>query len=217
MYTLYSMHRGGNSYKARLILAMLGLPYRLVNVDILQGQSRTPYFLGKNPIGQVPLLEVEPHRYIAESNAILWYLANGTHLMPTDSIEQAQMLQWMFFEQHSLEPYIGAAYFWLVLVKGGRDLHAHSLEDWMEKGYRALLVMDNHLSHNPYFTGTKLTIADLALYASAHLAGECDFDLSPFAHVRAWLARVVQAPGFVPMDWCPNDPATHSAAIPAIP
>jgi glutathione S-transferase len=77
--------------------------------------------------------------------------------------------------------------------------------------------MDNHLSHNPYFTGTKLTIADLALYASAHLAGECDFDLSPFAHVRAWLARVVQAPGFVPMDWCPNDPATHSAAIPAIP
>ena len=121
------------------------LPYRLVEVDILKGESRTPEFLAKNPNGQVPLLEVAPGRFIAESNAILWYVADGTPLAPDDRIERAEALQWMFFEQHSLEPNIGAAYFWLTLVKGGRDLQQHALEDWMEEGYRALGVMEKHL------------------------------------------------------------------------
>ena len=122
MFTLYSMQRSGNSYKARLALAQLGIPYRLVEIDILKGESHTPEFLAKNPNGQVPLLEVAPGRYLAESNAILWYIAGGTPLAPEDRIERAEALQWMFFEQHSLEPNLGAAYFWLTLVKGGRDL-----------------------------------------------------------------------------------------------
>ena len=122
MYTLYSMQRSGNSYKVRLALARLGIPYKLVEVDILQGESRTPEFLAKNPNGQVPLLEVAPGRHLAESNAILWYVAGGTMLAPEDRIERAEALQWMFFEQHSLEPNIGAAYFWLALIKGGREL-----------------------------------------------------------------------------------------------
>jgi glutathione S-transferase len=138
MYTLYSMQRSGNSYKVRLALAQLGLDYRLVEVDILRGESRTPEFLAKNPSGQVPLLEVMPGRFIAESNAILWYVAGGTPLAPDDRIDRAETLQWMFFEQHSLEPNIGAAYFWLALVKGGRELQQHALEDWMEHGYRPL-------------------------------------------------------------------------------
>ena len=146
MYTLYSMQRSGNSYKVRLALARLGIPYKLVEVDILQGESRTPEFLAKNPSGQMPLLEVAPGRYLAESNAILWYVAGGTTLAPEDRIERAEALQWMFFEQHSLEPNIGAAYFWLALIKGGRDLQQHALEDWMENGYRALGVMEMHLS-----------------------------------------------------------------------
>ena len=122
MYTLYSMQRSGNSYKARLALAQLDIPYRRVEIDILRGESRTPEFLAKNPSGQIPLLEVAPGRYIAESNAILWYVAGGTALAPEDRIDRADALQWMFFEQHSLEPNIGAAYFWLALVRGGREL-----------------------------------------------------------------------------------------------
>jgi glutathione S-transferase len=122
MYKLYSMQRSGNSYKVRLALAFLDAPYHAIEVDILRGESRTPDFLAKNPSGQVPLLEVADGRYLAESNAILWYVAGGTPLAPESRIERAEALQWMFFEQHALEPNIGAAYFWLSLVKGGRDL-----------------------------------------------------------------------------------------------
>ena len=145
MNTLYSMRRLGNSYKVRLALAQLHIPYRLVEVDILRGESRTREFLAKNPSGQVPLLEVAPGRYVAESNAILWYVAGGSPLAAEDRITRAEALQWMFFEQRSLEPNIGAAYFWLALVKGGRELRQYLLDDWMEEGYRALCVMENHL------------------------------------------------------------------------
>jgi glutathione S-transferase len=201
MYTLYSMQRSGNSYKVRLALAALNIPYELREVDILKGESHTPEFLAMNPTGQVPLLEVEPGRYLAESNAILWYLAAGTPLAPEQRIQRAVALQWMFFEQHSLEPNIGAAWFWLALVKGGRELQQHALEDWMEEGHRALGVMDKHLRQNRFFVDGRLTIADLALYAYTHVAEQCDFDLSAFPYVRAWLDRVAAEPGHVAMDW----------------
>jgi glutathione S-transferase len=204
MYTLYSMQRSGNSYKVRLALARLGIPYKLIEVDILQGESRTPEFLAMNPSGQVPLLEVAPGRHIAESNAILWYVAIGSRLAPEDRIERAEALQWMFFEQHSLEPNIGAAYFWLCLIKGGRELQQHALEDWMENGYRALGVMEKHLSERRYFVAGHFTVADIALYAYTHVAEQCDFDLSRFPAVRAWLARIEAEPGYVTMDWQPE-------------
>ncbi len=204
MYTLYSMQSSGNSYKVRLALARLGISYDLVEVDILQGESRTPEFLAKNPNGQVPLLEVAPGRYISESNAILWYVAIGSTLAPDDRIARAEALQWMFFEQHSLEPNIGAAYFWLSLIKGGRDLQSHALEDWMENGYRALGVMEMHLAKNAFFVGEHFTIADIALYAYTHLADRCDFDLAGYPAVRAWLARVAAEPGHVSMSWQPE-------------
>jgi glutathione S-transferase len=185
MYTLYSMQRSGNSYKVRLALAQLGIPYRPVEIDILRGESRTPEFLAKNPNGQVPLLEVAPNRYIAESNAILWYVAGGTPLAADNRIDRAEALQWMFFEQHSLEPNIGAAYFWLTLVKGGRELQQHALEDWMEEGYRSLRVMENHLKHHRYFAAGRYTVADIALYGYTHLAHECGYDLATFPEIRA--------------------------------
>ena len=134
MYTLYSMQRSGNSYKVRLALEQLGLPYRLVEAqDFLKGESRTPEFLAKNPNGQVPLLEVSPGRYLAEFNAILWHLVSRSPLRPADRFDRAEALQWMFFEQHSIELNVGAAYFWLALVKGGRELQRHTLDDWMEE------------------------------------------------------------------------------------
>jgi glutathione S-transferase len=209
MFTLYSMQRSGNSYKVRLALAQLRIPYRLVEVNILRGESRTPDFLAKNPHGQVPLLEVEPGRYIAESNAILWYVAGGTYLAAEDRVQRAEALQWMFFEQHSLEPNIGAAYFWLQLVKGGRELQQYALEDWTEEGYRSLRVMENHLAHHRYFAADRYTIADIALYGYTHLAHECGFDLAPFPNVRAWLERMAAQPDYVLMDAAPANVAAE--------
>ena len=138
MYKLYSMQRSGNCYKVRLAFAQLGIAYDIIDVDTLKGEARTPDFLAMNPSGRVPVLEVAPGRYLTESNAILWYIAGGTPLAPEDRIDRTTALQWMFFEQNSLEPYLGAAFFWLTLVKGGRELQVHALEDWMEKGYQAL-------------------------------------------------------------------------------
>jgi glutathione S-transferase len=153
---------------------------------------------------------VAPGRYLSESNAILWYIAGGSPLAPEDRIERAEALQWMFFEQHSLEPNLGAAYFWLTLVKGGRELQSHAFEDWMEEGYRALGVMENHLALHDFFAAEHYTIADIALYAYTHVAHLCDYDLAAFPAVRAWLARVAAQPGHVTMQFNPV------AAMPAI-
>jgi len=215
MYKLYSMQRSGNSYKVRLALALLNAPYEAIEIDILRGESRTPDFLARNPSGQVPLLEIEEGRYLAESNAILWYVAGGTPLAPESRMDRAEALQWMFFEQHALEPNIGAAYFWLSLVKGGRELHAYSLEDWMERGYAALQVMENHLKSRDFFAAGQLTVADIALFGYTHVAHLCDFDLASFPAVRAWLSRVEGTPGFVNMDWKPELVSAEDTGIAA--
>jgi glutathione S-transferase len=209
MVTLYSMQRSGNSYKVRLALAQLGIPYRLVEVDILKGESHTPEYLAMNPSGQIPLLEAAPGRFIAESNAILWYVADGTPLAPDDRVDRAETLQWMFFEQHSLEPNLGAAYFWLTLVKGGRELQQHAFEDWMEEGYRALGVMEKHLQTRAFFAAGRYTIADIALYAYTHLAHECDYDLTSFPAVRAWLERMKAQAGHISMSRQPEPVAAE--------
>jgi glutathione S-transferase len=201
MYTLYSMQRSGNSYKVRLALAQLRIPHKLIELDILKGETRTPDFLAKNPNGRVPVFEVAPSRYLAESNAILWYVSDGTRLLPDDAIRRAEALQWMFFEQHSLEPNLGTARFWLTMVKGGRELQSHGLDDWMEKGYEALGVMEKHLQKHRFFVDARYTIADIALYAYTHVAHESDYDLTTFPQIRAWLKRVAAEPGHITMDF----------------
>ena len=138
--------------------------------------------------------------YLAESNAILWFLAERSELLKEDPIERASILQWLFFEQHAIVPNIGAAYFWLSLVKGGRSLQRHAIDDWMEEGQRALAVLDKHLSTSRFVAGERYTVADIALYAYTHVAHECDFDLTPFPALRAWLARVKAEPLHVPME-----------------
>jgi glutathione S-transferase len=201
MYKLYSMQRSGNCYKVRLALAQLGTPYDLVEVDILRGETHTPDFLAKNPSGQIPLLEIKPGGFLAESNAILWFLGEKSHLVPSEPAQRAATLQWMFFEQHAIVPNIGAAYFWLCLVKGGRELQQHAIDDWMEEGDRAFAVMEKHLTHNRYFAGERYSIADIALYAYTHVAHECDYELKGFPAIREWLARVAAEPGYVPMQF----------------
>ena len=208
MYTLYSMQNSGNSYKARLLLARLGISYRLVEVDILKGETRTPEFLARNPEGRVPVLELAGGRHLAESNAILAYLAEGTRFMPEDRLERAEVLRCMFFEQHSHEPSIAAARFWLHLVKGGRELKTHDIDHWMEQGYLALSLMERHLAGNAYFVGPRTTVADLALYAHTHVAPEGDFDLAGYPAVMDWLARVAAEPGHVAMNERPAGAST---------
>ncbi|MFG1315866.1 glutathione S-transferase family protein [Xanthobacter autotrophicus] len=203
MLTLYSTQASGNSYKVRLMLAKLGRPFRLEEVDIFAGENRTPEFLARNPDGRVPLLDLDG-RFLAESNAILFYLADGSRFLPADAFDRAETLRWMFFEQHSHEPGIAAARFWLKQVRGGRELRTHDVDRWMEEGYAALKVMERHLDGRRFFVGEALTIADMALYAHTHVAEEGDFSLRGFPAVRAWLERVAAEPGHVDMEWRPS-------------
>jgi glutathione S-transferase len=198
--TLYSMQSSGNSYKVRMLLARLGSPYQLVEIDRFKGETRTPEYLAKNPEGRLPLLEFEDGRRLAESNAILVYLAEGTPWLPTDRFAYAETLRWMFFEQHSHEPAIAEARFWLHLVRGGRELRTHDIDQWLERGYAALTLMEQHLSKYDYFVGERETVADLALYAHTHVAREGDFELDAFPAIMRWLARIAGDPAHISID-----------------
>ena len=197
---LYDFMGSGNGYKVRLLLAQLGLPYTLVERDILKGETRTPEFLAKNPNGRIPTLQLEDGTHLAESDAILWYLAEGTKFAPATRLERAQTLQWMFFEQYSHEPYIAVARFWKHFFTKLTPQQEIELPQRMEKGYAALGVMERHLATHPFFVGDRYGIADIALYGYTHVAGEGDFNLDNFPQVSAWLARVASQPGHVTMD-----------------
>jgi len=200
MLTLYDFMGSGNGYKVRLLLAQLGIPYRLVERDILKGETRTPEFLTRNPNGRIPTLELEDGTHLAESDAILWYLAEGTTFAPANRLQRAQTLQWMFFEQYSHEPYIAVARFWRHFLSSLTPLQELDLPERMAKGYAALGVMEQHLARHPYFVGDRYGLADIALYGYTHVAGEGGFNLDPYPHVSAWLARVAAEPGYVTMD-----------------
>ncbi|WP_375567967.1 glutathione S-transferase family protein [Ahrensia marina] len=203
MHTLYSMQNSGNCYKLRLAMAQLSIPFEIHDVDILKGESRTPEFLALNPNGKVPALRLKTGQLLSESNAILFFLAEDTPLMPEGKFCRAEVLQWMFFEQYSHEPYIAVARFWLKLMKGGRELKRDMLDDWWERGYEALGVMERHLETHDFFAAGQYSIADIALYAYTHVAGDGEFDLSDFPGINAWMTRVQNQPGHVAMDWRP--------------
>ncbi len=202
--TLYGMQRSANCYKVRLALRHLDLSFDYVDVDVLKGEHRTPDFLAINPLGRVPALKTCEGLTLAESSAILMYLAEDSALVPSDRLERAQMMQWLFFEQNRHEPTIGLARFWLTLVKGGRELKRDLIDDWLERGSMALAVMDRHLAMHRYFAGERFSLADIAFYANTHLAHEADLSLAPFGAVREWLWRVEEHPLHVPMGWRPE-------------
>ena len=199
MLTLYDYMDSGNGYKVRLTLAALDLPYKLIECDILRGETRTPEFLARNPNGRIPTLQLEDGSFLAESGAIIWYLADGTPLAPKDRKARAEALQWMFFEQHAIVPNIGAAYFWLCLVKGGRELQQHALDDWMEEGQRSLNLLDKHMARHRFVAGDRYSVADIALYAYTCVAPHGGIALDAYPALRDWLARVEATPGFVPL------------------
>jgi glutathione S-transferase len=193
MIKLYQFKHSGNCYKVRLLLHQLGIPFEVVETDIIAGAARTPEFKAKNPTAQVPTLELEPGVFLSESNAILWYFAEGTAFIPSDKLERARMLQWMFFEQYAHEPYVAVVRAWIAFlgVPPGKE---RELEERIQKGYTALDVMEGELKQRPYFAGNSYSLADIALYAYTHLAEEGRFDMSRYPAIRAWLARIQAQP-----------------------
>lgn len=200
--TLYDNASSGNTYKVRLLLAHLGLSFESVQMDLRTGDTRTDAYLAKNPNGRVPALALEDGTVLAESNAILVYLAEGTPFWPESRPGRAQVLQWMFFEQYSHEPYIAVVRHWR--HEGHMSMQqAAELPGRVENGYAALKVMEKHLAGRKWFVGEHMTVADIALYAYTHLAHEGGFELEIYHEITKWLARVAAAPGHVPIDWVP--------------
>ena len=198
MITVYGMSMSGNCYKLRLLLEQLGRDYRWIEVDSARGETRTPAFLARNPNGRVPLIELEDGRVLVESNAILCWLAEGTGFVPADAWQRAQALSWMFFEQYSHEPYIAVARFIRGWTPADSPRRAE-LPRLRERGHQALAVMERHLQSADWFAGAAYGIADIALFAYTHCAGDGGFDLSAYPRIGAWLERVRATPGFVPM------------------
>ena len=192
---IYGDSRSGNCYKIQLLCAELGIPYAWQDVDILAGESRTPEFLAMNPNGRVPLLALPDGTCLAESNAILCYLADGHAFAGSDRIGRAQVLQWLFFEQYSHEPYIATVRFWIKYL-GKQDEWKDKIAETMKKGYAALDVMEKQLEKTPFIAGAQYSVADIALYAYTAVASDGGYDLKNYPGIRAWFSRVESIPGF---------------------
>ena len=188
MLKLYDYLPSLNGFKIRLLLQHLGQPYQHVPVAIFQGESRTPEFLEKNPVGAIPVLEPEPGVHIAESNAILCYLAEGTAYLPAERLARARVMQWLFFEQYYVEPTIGTLRFWVLTnkVKANEALAAGK----RGAGERALDALERHLSRHPFLANDSYSIADIAVFAYSHLAADAQFDLSSRPPLVRWIERV---------------------------
>lgn len=195
---LYDSTDSGNAYKVRLVLAHLDTAFERIELDTGAGETRTQSYLAKNPNGKVPAIELDNGDVLCESNAILYYLATGSALLPGDRLDRARVLQWMFFEQYSHEPYIAVSRHVLKHLELTDERRA-LLESKREPGYRALGVMQGHLESRTFFVAEGFSVADIALYAYTHVADEGGFDLGEFPAIRGWLARVESEPGHVPM------------------
>ncbi|HYI40093.1 MAG TPA: glutathione S-transferase family protein [Allosphingosinicella sp.] len=198
---LHEYSQSGNCYKIRLTAALLGLTLERREYDIMSGATRTPEFLAEvNPNGRIPVLQVGD-RFIPESNAACFYLADGSALVPEDRFDRADMLRWMFFEQYNHEPNVATLRFWLAFVglEGLDEQQRTLLPGKREAGVAALRLMDKHLAGRDFFVGDRLGLADVALYAYTHVAGQGGFDLGRYPAIERWLELVAADPGYIPM------------------
>ncbi len=198
MLRLYDFTGSGNGYKARLMLSLLDIPYELIEKDIMTGETRKPEFLAMNPNGRIPLLELESGDHLAESDSILYYLAEGTPYWPEDRLDRARVLQWMFFEQYNHEPTVAVARFIVHFLPPDHPRRA-DLPTLREKAHATLQVMEDHLAGHDWMAAGCPTIADLALYAYTHVAGDGGIALDDYSAINAWMARIRNLPGFVAM------------------
>jgi glutathione S-transferase len=202
MPRLYDYLDSGNGYKIRLLFALLQQPYGWTELDIMKGETRTPQFLARNANGRIPTLELDDGTCLAESDAILWYLAEGTSFVPSDRVARAQVLQWMFFEQYSHEPYVATPRFIVKHLPADSPRRAE-LPERLARGRDALKVMENHLRAHSYFVSETYSIADIALYAYTHVAPEAGLDLAAYPSVLAWIGRVAAHPRHIPITYRP--------------
>jgi glutathione S-transferase len=203
---LFDYLDSGNGYKVRLLLAQLGQKYDWTNVDIDKGETRTPEFLKRNPNGRIPTLLLDDGTYLPESNAILWYLAEGSRFVPATQVGRAQVLQWMFFEQYSHEPFVATPRYICRHFPADHPRRAE-LPARLEKGHAALSVMEGHLATRQFFVNDRYSIADIALYAYTHVAPDGGLELTEYPKVREWLARVAAQPNHVQLLTIPNKAA----------
>jgi glutathione S-transferase len=199
MIRLFDYLPSGNGYKVRLLLTQIAVPFDRIELNIINGETRTPEFLSKFPNGRIPAIEFDDGKVLFESNAIIFYLAEDTRFMPTDRFQRAQVLQWLFFEQYSHEPYIASVRY-LMIHPAVQDPRRATIESLMRpRGYDALGVMERHLKSREWFVGERYSIADIALFAYTHVADEGGFDLTDYAAIRAWLERVKSQPRHIPI------------------
>ncbi|MFT7128865.1 MAG: glutathione S-transferase [Gammaproteobacteria bacterium] len=198
MIKVYGDLISGNCYKVKLILELTGQAHEWIHTDVVNGDTRTPEFLKKNVNGRIPLVEFEDGSFMPESNALLFYFAQGSRYWPQNIRKQAETLQWMFFEQYSHEPFIATSRFWIKFLNG-KEQFSKQLADAQPKGYAALEVMESALAETDWFVGSQATIADIALFAYTHRAHEGGFSLEGYAAIRQWIKRVESLPGFVAM------------------
>lgn len=192
-YRLYDFLPSGNAYKVRLLLHQLDIPFERIEKNILVGETRTAEFLDINPNGRIPVLEIAKGQYLAESNAILFHLSQNTPFFPADPWSQAQIMQWLFFEQYSHEPNIATPRYWISILQQP-EKYQEALKQKIKSGYSALEVMEKYLNQNTFFVENKYSIADIALYAYTHVAHEGNFELERFPNIRQWLERVASQP-----------------------
>lgn len=195
---IYGDSKSGNCYKIQLLCAEMGIEYDWEEVDILAGDTHTPQFLAMNANGKIPLLALPDGRYLTESNAILFYLADGSEFFAGDAYSRAEILQWMFFEQYSHEPNIATSRF-IIKYLGNPPDRLTSLEEKKVGGYKALGIMEQRLQRHPFVTGDKYNIADIALFAYTHVADEGGFSLGGYPAIRAWIERIAGRRNFVRM------------------
>ena len=198
MLTLYDFLPSGNGYRVRLLLRQLGIAFNYHELNILAGETRTPWFLAKNPMGQIPLLEFEDKTTLSESTAILFWLAEGSEFLPKSGMDRSRVQQWIAFEQTNIDGVISRARF-RRLFPDVVPTEEREFEPWLLDGRRALSVLEQHLSQRRFFAADRYTIADIALYSYTHCAAEGGFDLSVFPHLLSWFDRVRAQPGHVAM------------------
>ena len=192
---LYDFAASANCYKVRLLAAQLGLELEVVPVDLFAGESQTPEHLARNPAGRTPVLELDTGEHIAESGAILLYLADRTPFLPAGPVGRARAAQWLFFEQNLLEPNIGTGRFWILTGRAeGRD---ELVKRWQKLGRHTLDVLERQLAGNDFLLGTEYSVADIGLYAYTHLADDAGIELADYPAVEAWLRRVEGTPRFM--------------------
>jgi glutathione S-transferase len=198
--TLYVTGGSGNSIKPMLVKHQLKREVDVRFVDVLGGETRREPFIGINPLGVVPYLVLPDGTGIGESNAIAWYLAEGSRLMPSDALHRAQAVQWMIFEQTRLEPNISPARFFSFVLPEQSAAHEKDFPVWRENGHRALSHLNAHLAKRDFVTGADYSVADIAVFGYTHMASQGGFDLSLHPAVGAWIERVKATPGYASVD-----------------